>query len=206
MKSITKDLNKTKTELDESKVLVSQLQGKYDTLKDEKIAVDQKLTASNLRNHELEQKLNRTINGHKESMLEIEKSYADKEMKSVLENVTKVQEIESKLEKSEKQLYEYKLEHVGVSDQLRHENSTLSAKIEELTFNEIELKEKLKSTQDSYQVQVESMTSSQRQTEDSLKEKYNDTCRELDKTSERNKCLEQQLSEVSQSVKEYTTI
>lgn len=196
IKSLTKDYDKMKSELDESKNLNTQLQQKVEGLKEAKLDFEQKLNSLNLKYIELEQKHTRAVNNHKEVVLEIEKTFADKEMKIVLENLNKVQDLESQLEKSQKEYYEYKLEHTGSNGQLKHENALLLSKLEEVSSNEKEYKEKLATLQALYDSKVETLTSSQRQTEDVWRDKYTNVSRELDKTIEKLKYSEAQVAQM----------
>ena len=106
IKSITRDYEKLKSDLDSAKGTITELERKLDKKKEKYCEIDQQHAKLSLKHQELEHKLQRTENSYKETILEMEKGFADKEMKIVLDNVNKVQDLESLIEKKEKEIYE----------------------------------------------------------------------------------------------------
>jgi len=114
-------------------------------------------------------------------------------MKLILDNSSKVQELELQVEKERRTFHESKLEISNLEEKLqncKHENVLLNSKVEEMSFNEIETQEKIKKLQESYEGQVESLSASQQEIKSKWKDKWRTVSRELDIATEQLKDLE----------------
>ena len=130
-------------------------------------------------------------------------------MKIMLTNSNKIQELENKIDKENKENHDskHKISELEITiNNLKQEKLLQSNKIEDLKYNEIELQEKLKNLQESYQEKVTNLSSSQKETENKWKESYSAISKELDKSKEKARVLELQLVEMQGVHKEKEAI
>lgn len=130
-------------------------------------------------------------------------------MKIMLTNSNKVQELENKIDKDNKETHDlkHKISELEITiNNLKQEKLIQSNKIEDLKYSEIELQEKLKNLQDTYQDKVTHLSSSQKESENKWKDSCNNLSRELDKSKERTRVLELQLVELQGVQKENEAI
>mmetsp|Transcript_32866 Transcript_32866/g.29165 ORF Transcript_32866/g.29165 Transcript_32866/m.29165 type:complete len:293 (+) Transcript_32866:398-1276(+) len=120
-----------------------------------------------------------------------------------MDHIHKINDLEGAIEKEKMVCHEYRLEIAQLEERIqnfKHENLLLTANVEEMNFNEIELNEKIKKVQQSYENQVEDLTASKQETKSRWRDKFKSVSKELDIATEKIKILDNQVEDLNQNL------